>query len=329
MRPGAALFRRVTGAAVMAGLAACTTPSIAPPAAPVPVAPPEAIPRPAPQASDESKALTARYSGLESDLLSRGLLRTDGGGIDTPFDARILAKNFIQVALYDEYVPGSSGLIARETASRLRRWQDPVRLSMEFGSTVPDTQKRKDMADVQALVRDLVSASDHPISVSDDQPNFVVLVINEDERQAIAPRLRALIPGISADVIQTVTTMPPTTFCMVIAFSSDDSPYIYRRAVSIVRAEHPSKLRASCFHEEITQGMGLANDSPVARPSIFNDDEEFALLTKQDRLMLTILYDPRLSPGMTRAQAEPIVKQIANELLPPQTLSSFHEARES
>ena len=29
--------------------------------------------------------------------------------------------------------------------------------------------------------------------------------------------------------------------------------------------------------------MGLPNDSPDARPSIFNDDEEFALLTGMTR----------------------------------------------
>ncbi len=57
------------------------------------------------------------------------------------------------------------------------------------------------------------------------------------------------------------------------------------------------------------------SDSPTARPSIFNDDEEFALLTRHDELLLRILYDRRLQPGMTKAQAVPIVRQIAAELL--------------
>ena len=61
--------------------------------------------------------------------------------------------------------------------------------------------------------------------------------------------------------------------------------------------------------------MGLVNDSPTARPSIFNDDEEFALLTRQDEMMLRMLYDPRLRPGMTEAEARPIVEAIAQEYL--------------
>lgn len=52
-----------------------------------------------------------------------------------------------------------------------------------------------------------------------------------------------------------------------------------------------------------------------ARPSIFNDDEEFSLLTRHDELLLRILYDPRLRPGITEAEARPIVTTIATELM--------------
>lgn len=61
--------------------------------------------------------------------------------------------------------------------------------------------------------------------------------------------------------------------------------------------------------------MGLANDSPRARPSIFNDDEEFALLTRHDEMLLKILYDPRLTPGMTERDARPVIETIAAEML--------------
>ena len=74
-------------------------------------------------------------------------------------------------------------------------------------------------------------------------------------------------------------------------------------------------MRLSCFHEEIAQGLGLPNDSPRARPSIFNDDEEFALLTDQDEMMLRILYSPELRPGMTAAEARPIVESLARRMV--------------
>ena len=62
--------------------------------------------------------------------------------------------------------------------------------------------------------------------------------------------------------------------------------------------------------------MGLPNDDETVRPSLFNDDEEFALMTLHDELLLRILYDDRLEPGMSPEESMPIVRQIARELLP-------------
>jgi hypothetical protein len=65
----------------------------------------------------------------------------------------------------------------------------------------------------------------------------------------------------------------------------------------------------------VAQGLGLPNDSPTARPSIFNDDEEFALLTTHDEMLLSMLYNPRLSPGMTPDEARPILQELADGLV--------------
>jgi hypothetical protein len=74
-------------------------------------------------------------------------------------------------------------------------------------------------------------------------------------------------------------------------------------------------LRLSCLHEEIAQGLGLPNDSPRARPSIFNDDEEFALLTGMDEDMLRLLYNPALKPGMTEEEVRPILRELTAQLV--------------
>ena len=74
-------------------------------------------------------------------------------------------------------------------------------------------------------------------------------------------------------------------------------------------------MQKSCIHEELAQGLGLANDSPHARPSIFNDDDEFATLTRQDELFLKMLYHPKLQPGMTIETAAPIVRKLAEVLV--------------
>ena len=84
----------------------------------------------------------------------------------------------------------------------------------------------------------------------------------------------------------------------------------YVPALAVKRAEHPPRIKLTCFHEEISQGLGLSNDSPNALPSVFNDNDNFALLTRYDEILLSILYYPSLNPGMTREAATPILPQI-------------------
>lgn len=317
MRAGAI---RLAGAALAlcAALAACAPapPATAPLSAPEPPARP--LPAPQPQAapsgrSDDSRRLALHYRQLQASLLAQGLLRTDGGGPDTPYTDAMLARNFERIALYDEYVPTGGRLVAAETESRLRRWSRPVRMKVEFGDTVPREQRVRDTNSVRSFAARLSRITGLPITVGAEPANFHVLILNEDDRRRAGPRLRALVPGIAESSVDAFLTEDRSTLCLVLAFSEGGRP-TYSRAVAMIRGEHPDLLRLSCIHEELAQGLGLANDSPAARPSIFNDDEEFGLLTSHDEDLLRILYDPRLRPGMTAEEARPIVRRIAAEL---------------
>jgi Protein of unknown function (DUF2927) len=72
----------------------------------------------------------------------------------------------------------------------------------------------------------------------------------------------------------------------------------------------------SCVVEELTQVMGLPNDSFDIAPSIFNDDDEYQDLTWQDELFLRILYDPRIKAGMDRPAFEAAARRIIAERRP-------------
>lgn len=307
MRRGPSLF--VTGAAALL-LQACVL-QTAPQTAPAP-APAEAAPY---VQSAESAAFARYYANVEARLVSDGLLRTDGGQTDAPFTAATLARNFERVALYDEYTLSGGRFIARETPSRLRRWQEPVQLQAHFGRSVSPERKAADQAVLSTYARRLSRATGHPIITVPEGGNFHVLYLDRDEQVAAGPLVRSLVPGVGAETIAAIEAMPRATFCAVFAFSQSGGNSVYVSAIAVIRAEHPDLLRRSCVHEEVAQGLGLPNDSAGARPSIFNDDEEFSLLTPHDELLLRILYDPRLSPGMTPDTARPIVGAIAQELV--------------
>ena len=296
------------------GLTACdqfTPTSPVPQPRPVALAP--AMPTPkVPSAS--SRELAAYYKRVEQGLLVQGLLRRDGGGPDVPFSARMLADNFDRIALYEEYATIGGQLVARATPSRLHRWEGAVTITTEFGETVPADQQVRDRNAVGAYAARLARATGHPVRAASTGGNFNVFIVNEDERRALGPRLQQLLPGIGPAALNSAINMDRTTYCAVFAVDPADDGN-YTRAVAIIRGEHPDLLRLSCIHEELAQGLGLANDSPSARPSIFNDDEEFGLLTRHDELLLQILYDKRLRAGMAPQEARAIARDIAEDLI--------------
>ncbi len=302
----------LAGATLLAGCA--LDPSGAPETSPAAPARPDAslISVPVTGASAE---LADYYARVQNGLLAQGLLRTDGGGPDAPFGQRELVRNFLKIAFYEEYVDAGGRLVAREKASRMHRWSKPVTISIEFGASVDHAKRTRDRNEFVGFIRRLARVTGHPIRETEpERADFRVFIVSEDERRALGPTLRQIMPNVSRTAVNTVVNLPRSTYCL--AFATDpEQDGSYDQAIAVIRAEHPDLLRASCIHEEIAQGLGLSNDYALARPSIFNDDEEFGLLTTHDELLLKMLYDDRLRPGMSEAEARPIVERIAAELM--------------
>ena len=84
--------------------------------------------------------------------------------------------------------------------------------------------------------------------------------------------------------------------------------------IVLIRAEHPplhpALLRAT---RRWRRRWACRTTAREARPSLFNDDLEFALLTEHDAILLRMLYDPRLRPGMTADEARPLLPAIARD----------------
>lgn len=264
--------------------------------------------------SAESKALAAYYQRVETGHRTRGLLRVDGGGPDVPFDDRRLAETFMNVAFAREFSDVGSTLVRRETESILRRWEAPVAIEAIFGASVDPAQIADDSASIRRFADRLGKTTGHPVRYVERGGNFRVLVLSEEERRVSGPTLKRLIPSIREREIELIENLDRASYCLVVAADPADNGVI-TQAVAIIRAELPLLLRLSCVHEELAQGLGLGNDSPSARPSIFNDDDEFGRLTAMDERMLSMLYDPALRPGMTADEARPIVRRLARAQL--------------
>ncbi len=310
---------RHAGTAILAAALALSGCAVPPAETPAGAATPAAAPPPEPvrlalPPSPDADEISSYFARLEAQRLASGLLRRERAPRDLPYSARDLEEAFVRIALFEEHAFVGGRIIERTTPSSLRRWEAPVRMRLEFGASVPDARRRADTAFVRSYAARLQQLSGHPVSLVEERGNFQVLVLSEDERRAIGPRLQQLVPGIDSVTLDLVRDLPLTVSCLVLAFSRSGTD-VYTDALAIIRAELPDLSRRACYHEELSQGMGLPNDHPRVRPSLFNDTAEFAVMTALDEQLLRILYDPRLRPGMREREARPIIRQIASELM--------------
>ena len=257
------------------------------------------------------------YNRLEERKLSLGLLRQDGGGTDTPFDVEDIVDAFEQLAFYNEYKIGENQLLPNTDMVNLGKWNSTINISMRFGNSVATKQKNKDLLDIHNLLLILSAATKHKMKISNKNINMYIVVGNQKEVAELISKIGTNLPEFDPKRIPIITRLPKDIHCLAMTSMSAGPNSEIKSALIIIRSELPKLMRIACFHEEIAQSLGLTNDSHLARPSIFNDDDEFATLTRLDKILLQILYDNRLKSGISKQNSFQLVRQIAKEIAHP------------
>ncbi len=85
-------------------------------------------------------------------------------------------------------------------------------------------------------------------------------------------------------------------------------------ATVVVNTELTPEAMDACLLEELTQTLGLVNDSDKIKPSVFNNRATPRELNRTDIILIKTLYDNRLPPGMVKKQALRRVNKIVSEL---------------
>lgn len=248
---------------------------------------------------------TERYESYTTALQAKGKMRTERDPDDAPFTKDDLARNFIKIAMYSEY---DEELAAKPTEKTLGRWEEPIRYTF-FGKGVT-REDRKQMRELAFRVSHLTGQKIEPIS---NKSNFVIMYLDEAERRKINQEFQERWGDEFAEfnVRWASSWRNP---CIGRLFYNKKGEITL--GLVFIRNEIEGLFRESCLHEEIIQTLGLTNDDDDVRPSIFNDDEEFAFLTRHDEYLLQMLYDPRLSTGMTVKEVTPLLPSVLDDLYP-------------
>ncbi len=300
------------------GMAACS--GVGPRAEGVGARPAEPTAAPEVRASDRAEpSLVEFYASVEGDLTASGRMRRDTAPDDALYSVDDLVANFERIALYDEYIDVGGRFMRAETPALLRRWDRPVRVGVMTSASVSPSEAARDRANVAAFTNRLARLTGLDMELADGvEVNFLVLFMNSAERVAFAEQASRNYPEFAPAVMDALRDTPLDTFCTAYAFGEPGDPSVYSAVMILIRAEHPPLTRLSCVQEEMAQALGLPNDSPSARPSLFNDSLEFALLTEHDEILLRMLYDPRLRPGMSAVEARPLLPAVARDAISAQ-----------
>lgn len=203
-------------------------------------------------------------------------------------DITYIEESFYEIALGNEY---------SDEQSTLRKWEGPLLVYVDHG--VGD-----DSLHLQLLTMHL----DHLESITQllieyvdtkDQANLVVYMTGASEIDEL----------IKAEIGAELLSIFRGAVCL--AHFRQNSSSVITQAVVIIPVDR-ARLRGkliSCFVEELTQVLGLPNDSKEIFPTVFSDRTVDELLTGLDYLLLKLLYSPMLEIGMNEVTLAPIIQQ--------------------
>ena len=237
-------------------------------------------------------------------------LRTETAPADAPFTAEDLARNFEEIVFRYEFRFDDQGRQIDEPLTKpLKRWEGTIRYRLTGDGVVPEDHRT--VADLTARIEPLTGLA---FQEADSGEDMLISIASSSGAERIVADLEARDWTAHRERYEQWRENSHW-ICGATLSASRDEPNRLVDAHIFLRAETTGLRRRACLHEEITQALGLTNDSATARPSIFNDDQEFALLTRHDEILLRALYHPSLRPGMAAEEAMPTARAVLEMLL--------------
>jgi hypothetical protein len=217
------------------------------------------------------------------------LLGNDGLQLET------LLRDFEIVAFGAEYQQKVDG--------RLHKWTQQVRVYIDTRAGDPVLYRRLTASHLD-LLEELTGLQ---IGLVEEPDTANVVIVFDRNADLIASATRYA-PNLDQDKV-----MLGDALCFG-QYSHNSTGAIVRGVIGIPsdRATSAGKLPA-CIVEEITQVLGLPNDSDEVNPSIFNDRSVLDELSAHDRVLVRLLYDRRLPAGMSRDKAMAVAREILRE----------------
>jgi hypothetical protein len=236
-------------------------------------------------------ALAAVISAAAMPAVAQGTA-TRAAAKTTFTDAEI-EDGFFKVAFGAEYrLAGPS--------DRIRKFTVPVRVAID-GAAGP--RRRATLQRVVATIGRRIAHLDIALAKAGEPANLTVTLVHDRD---LARTIERRFGKNHARAIH--RTLDPQ--CLS-GFRRNER-FAIARAEVILATDTDDFTFRDCAYEEILQALGPINDTDTVPWTMFNDAVRTGAFGIYDQLLLNILYDPRITPGMTASE----VKAVLPEVLP-------------
>ncbi len=231
-----------------------------------------------------------------------------------------ILKNF-EAAAFRVENEGQGGYVARDGTDldfewRLSKWMKPIRVGLAGKNW------EKYIPWVDAHLSDLERLTGLAIKRVPGGKVSIAVMLSDDFLGDALGQYRSLFLKFYNDDAAIEKSMNGgneygvTTLCFAVSSAKKENPNRLIIGLVMIPINRSDEIVYQCIIEELTQALGLPNDADDIDPSIFNDNSSYVDLTESDQISVRMLYDPRMKPGMTWSEAEPIAREILRELRP-------------
>lgn len=221
------------------------------------------------------------------------------GVLSNPLRAGAATDSFSTEELLEGFEKTVFGLEYRSWSWRpylVKKFTKPVKFYVHNFST------RDRTVTVHRFVNELgsrVSGLTTGIAGTPAEANFEVYVVDRAQYEQVVKR----------DIYKSERAQVPGR-CLVRVVSGRNG---IKQSTAVIVSDEGEFLFKRCLVEELLQGLGPMNDDTSLAHSVFNDASRHSRFTVFDQILLNMLYDPRIKPGMSVEQTRKILPIVVRD----------------
>jgi len=217
----------------------------------------------------------------------------------TQFSAAELTRGFLALAFGSDLRVGGK-------PRGIRKFVEPARVIVLDQGSVPRADAYK------TVVREFAAKIPHlTVALTDDIETANIVVRLIDEKHFVLAMEQAFGKRVARAFI--ARTDPQ---CMTSIKSRQDGTIL--RADVFIITDQGDDVFYDCAYHETLHAFGLSNHADRNPWTTLNQNRVVGYLSVYDRTLLTLLYNPRIRPGMTMAQVKRALPAAIADLPKPQ-----------